>query len=114
MALDLSSSVVKLNPQELKERINSGDLILVDFWAEWCMPCRNLEPLLDSLSAKYQGSVTIGKLEISKFQETAVEHSISNIPTLLIFKGGKEIERVVGLRGMTELDRLIAKHTKGS
>lgn len=107
-------SVAKLDPATLKEVITSESLVLVDFWADWCGPCKVLAPVLDLLSEKYEGAIKIVKVNVAQHPEAGVSHSITNIPCLVVFKDGKEIDRSVGFKGKENLEVLLAKHTKGS
>jgi thioredoxin 1 len=85
--------------------------VLVDFWAEWCGPCKMLAPILDELAQEYDGRVKIGKVNIDEHQELAAQYGIRSIPTLLLFKQGQVAEQLVGLRSKRDLkasfDRLV-------
>jgi thioredoxin 1 len=83
--------------------------VLVDFWAEWCAPCRRLAPTVDALATEFQGRMSVGKLNVDETPMTP-RFGIRGIPTLLLFKGGQVVESVVGLVGKDELKRLIEKH----
>lgn len=83
---------------------------LVDFWAEWCGPCRALTPVIEELAKSYEGKVQIGKMNIDEHPQTPGKYAVRAIPTLLLFKGGQVVEQVVGLVSKSKLDQLIAKH----
>jgi thioredoxin 1 len=90
--------------------IMSGKPVLVDFWAEWCGPCRRLEPTVEELATDYDGRVVVGKLNVDDNAGIAGRFSIRGIPTLLLFKGGQIVEQIVGLADKDTLKRLIEKH----
>lgn len=81
------------------EVLNSTLPVLVDFWAEWCGPCKMIAPVIDELATELAGKVKVGKVNVDDHQTLAVNYGISSIPTLLIFKGGQVVDQSVGLGG---------------
>ena len=92
------------------EVVNSSELTIVDFWAPWCGPCRKLGPVLDEIAQDFEGKIKIVKLNTDENLKTAKEYSVSSLPTLLIFKEGKPVERLVGLMPKTSIITNIEKH----
>ena len=92
------------------EVVNSSELTIVDFWAPWCGPCRKLGPVLDEIAQDFEGKIKIVKLNTDENLKTAKEYSESGLPTLLIFKEGKPVERLVGLMPKTSIITNIEKH----
>jgi thioredoxin 1 len=90
--------------------IKAGELVLVDFWAEWCGPCKRLAPTVDALATDYAGKVTVGKLNVDDNPNTAFKYQIRGIPALLLFKGGQIVESIVGLVPKEDLKTAIDRH----
>lgn len=92
------------------EVLKSDVPVLVDFWAEWCGPCRQMTPTIDALASEYDGRVTIGKLNVDEHGQTAMRYNIRSIPTLLLFKGGQVVEQRVGAMGKNDVQKMIDAH----
>ena len=84
--------------------------VVVDFWAEWCMPCRRIAPIVEQLATELDTKAIIGKMDVDSNPATPSQYGIHSIPTLLIFKGGQVVDSVVGLRGKDELKQMIERH----
>ena len=90
--------------------MKSSTPVLVDFWAEWCAPCRQLVPTVEALAVELDGRLTVGKLNVDENPSTAGRFSVRGIPTLLIFKDGQVVESVVGLADKQHVKSLIERH----
>lgn len=86
-----------------KEVIKSEQPVLIDFYADWCGPCKMMAPIVEELAKDLQGKVKVGKINVDENQELSMEYGIMSIPTVIIFKEGKEFKRFVGLRSKSEL-----------
>ncbi len=94
-----SENVVEFTDQNFEQEVlKSSTPVLVDFWAEWCMPCRMLAPTIEKIAKDYAGKVKVGKLDTDANRDVATKYSISAIPTVILFKGGEVSQKFVGLR----------------
>ncbi len=105
-----SDAVLTLTDATFDRDVLQSDLpVLVDFWATWCAPCKAIGPLIDSIAADYAGKVKVGKVNVDDNPATPGRYGVRGIPTLILFKGGKVLDQVVGAVPKSQLDALIAK-----
>lgn len=102
-------AIIEVNDSSFKEEIGSG-LTLVDFWAPWCGPCKMIAPILEELAPEVEGKANIAKLNVDDNQATASEYEVMSIPTLILFKDGEPVDKVVGFQPKEQLTALIEKH----
>ena len=100
----------ELNEENFNEFIQQNSVVVVDFWAPWCMPCLMLAPTLESLAEEYKGKVAFAKLNVDENPIIASEFGITAIPTLIIFKNAQPVERITGLVERSVLKSIIEKH----
>lgn len=95
---------LKLSSENFKEEVlNSEKPVLVDFYADWCGPCNAMAPVIEELAKELEGKAKVGKINVDENSDIAVEYNVMSIPTLIVFKNGKEEKRLVGLRDKEEL-----------
>ena len=103
-------AVIKVDHSNFKEVISENKgTVVIDFWAEWCGPCRQIGPFVDELAAQYEGQVTIGKYNVDEGDEISGEYGIRNIPTLLFFKDGQLVDKHVGSANKAQLEEKVKK-----
>ena len=104
-------SIVHIDDDKFKtEVLEQNGLVIVDFWAEWCAPCHMITPILEKISEEFDERISIKKINVDENQMTAAEFGIRSIPTLILFKDGKAVEQLIGVRPKEEIKRIIEKH----
>ena len=104
----MGQGTLKITDANFDAEVSKSSMpVLVDFWAEWCGPCRLVGPILEELVPAYSGKLKIGKLNVDESQETPTQFGVMNIPTMIVFKGGKEAGRIVGAMGKPDLQKKI-------
>ena len=111
MARFMPDKVLTLTDARWKEDVlSSVQPVLVDFWAEWCAPCKMMSPSIEALAEEFEGRVRVGKLNVDENAATSEKYDIRGIPTVMIFKGGEVKEQVVGVTSKENLARLVERH----
>ena len=107
----MSKFTVEITDANFEQEVTASEVpVLLDFWAEWCGPCRMIAPTVEALAEEYTGKVKVGKLNVDENNGTAMRFNVRGIPTLLLFKGGKVVDQRVGAVGKGEIVKLIAPH----
>lgn len=102
----MSSATAVTDGTFQQDVLQSSEPVLVDFWASWCQPCRMVAPVVEEIATENSGKLKVLKLDVDENQNTAMQYNVSSIPTLILFKGGEPVERVVGF---SPKDRLLSK-----
>jgi thioredoxin 1 len=105
---DKTFEVTEANFQ--KEVLESTEPVLIDFWAEWCTPCKMIGPLVDQIADEYQGKVRVGKLDADANPDVLMRYNVMGIPTLMLFKGGEAVERITGYQPKDKITSKIVPH----
>ena len=104
----MSSKAIQITNRTFDEKVSSSSRpVLVDFWAEWCAPCRMLSPTIDQIAEDYDGKVTVGKINIDEEPELAQRFGVMSIPTLILFKDGSIVSRSVGVVGKDKIAAML-------
>ncbi|HEY2910995.1 MAG TPA: thioredoxin [Gemmataceae bacterium] len=106
-----SPNVVELTTDNWNEHVTSGTLVVADFWAPWCGPCRQLTPIIDKIADQFAGKVKVGKLNVDENPQVAVKYDVMTIPRVLFFKGSDTpVHQEIGVLPEAEIAKLIAKY----
>lgn len=90
-------SLIHFTKDGFDKAVNSGELVMVDFWASWCGPCKMLAPVIDDLAKEYEGKAIVGKVDVDAEQALAQQYGVMSIPTVIFFRDGEELDRKVGV-----------------
>jgi thioredoxin 1 len=101
---------VEMTDATFKEMIQNHSLVVVDCWAPWCGPCRMVAPIIEELSRDYAGKILFGKLNVDENREVSMQYDIMSIPTLLVFKNGKLVDKIIGAMPRQTLEQKITRH----
>lgn len=108
----MAKNVMQINnTREFDELISKEKLVLVDFWAAWCAPCRMIAPIVEEIAQKYSGKVAVAKVDVDMQQELSIRYGISSIPTVILFKDGKIENKDVGVKPLSSFTNMLDKHT---
>lgn len=103
--------VLMITKDNFDEVINNSDKpVLVDFWASWCGPCRSLAPIIDEIAEEYDGKVVVGKINVDEEGELSAKFRIMSIPTVMLFKGGQAVEKIVGARPKSDFVKMLDRN----
>jgi len=106
----MGNELLHLTDATFEQTINNNKLVLVDFWASWCGPCRALAPTIEELAKQYSGRAVVAKLDVDENPATAEKFHVFSIPTVVVMKDHCEVERIVGLCSKNRYDEVLQKH----
>ena len=107
----MAEEIVNFDPSNFKEGVNGKGHVLVYFWAQWCNPCKQMAPIVEKLAQKYNGKLTVGKLDAGKYSEISSKYSISTVPTFMLFENGIIIDCLIGAVGERGLENMLREHS---
>ena len=106
-----SEKIIILTKDNFEQEVMKSDKpVMVDFWAQWCGPCRAVGPIMDEIAEEYDGRANVGKINVDEEGELAAKFRIMSIPTIMVFKGGQAAEKIIGVRTKAELSEILLKN----
>ena len=102
--------MVHFSKEGFDKALEQGGLMMVDFWADWCGPCKMLGPVIEDLAGQYEGKAIVGKVNVDQEQELAIRFAVMSIPTVVFLKNGEEVDRLVGVMPPTKYTELVEKY----
>lgn len=108
----MSGEVIQISDKDFNEFVSKNPIVLVDFFADWCMPCRMMAPVVEELAEEYAGRVLVGKINVDENPSTANRFQVFSIPTLIIMKAGEEVDRIVGFVPKSQVEDRLKKYLK--
>lgn len=107
----MENGILHFTDQNFETEVLKSDVpVLVDFWAEWCMPCRFVAPAVEALATEYKGKVKVGKLNVDENRLIASNYGITGIPTLIVYKGGRVVDSIIGAASKPAIAEILEKH----
>ena len=104
------SNISHINDDDFDNHVNNSNLpVLVDYWAEWCGPCKAIAPIVEEIANDYDGKVKVGKMDVDNNNQVAMKYGIRSIPTLLLFKNGEVVDQVIGNVGKDSIQSMLNK-----
>ena len=105
-----SDAIIELSDSTFESEVVNSDLpVLVDFWAPWCGPCRDIAPIVEEISSSYEGKIKVGRMNVDENQSTTMKFGIRSIPTIIMFKDGEAVDQIIGAVPKGEIERVVDK-----